>query len=47
MGAIVTLVIGFGFTWIADGMVRLNIPGFMDTTLDYFLPCLLRELFLV
>ncbi|KAA0547098.1 DUF3533 domain-containing protein [Bacillus sp. BGMRC 2118] len=33
MGAIGALVIGFGLTWIADGMVGLNIPDFMDTAL--------------
>jgi len=33
MGAIVALVIGFGFTWIAEGMVGLNIPDFVDTAL--------------
>ncbi|WHY86534.1 DUF3533 domain-containing protein [Neobacillus novalis] len=33
MSAIVALVIGFGFTWIAKGMVGLNIPDFMDTAL--------------
>ena len=33
MGAIVSLVIGFGFTWIAEGMVGLNIPHFLDTAL--------------
>ncbi|MBT2668374.1 DUF3533 domain-containing protein [Bacillus sp. ISL-4] len=33
MGAVVALVIGFGFTWIADGMVGLNIPNFMATAL--------------
>ncbi|MBJ8016144.1 DUF3533 domain-containing protein [Bacillus cereus group sp. N34] len=32
-GAIATLVIGFGLTWIADGMVGLNIPNFTDTAL--------------
>lgn len=32
-GAIAALVIGFGLTWIADGMVGLNIPNFMDTAL--------------
>ena len=32
-GAIATLVIGFGLIWIADGMVGLNIPNFMDTAL--------------
>ncbi|MES1038916.1 YhgE/Pip domain-containing protein [Peribacillus simplex] len=33
MGAVVALVIGFGLTWIADGIVGLNIPSFMDTAL--------------
>ncbi|MFF2755627.1 YhgE/Pip domain-containing protein [Psychrobacillus sp. NPDC058041] len=33
MGAIVSLVIGFGFTWIAEEMVGLNIPHFLDTAL--------------
>lgn len=33
MTAIVSLVIGFGFTWIAEGMVGLNIPDFLDTAL--------------
>jgi YhgE/Pip-like protein len=33
MGAIGALVIGFGLTWIADGMVGLNIPDFMNTAL--------------
>ncbi|MDF1996778.1 YhgE/Pip domain-containing protein [Peribacillus frigoritolerans] len=33
MGAVVALVIGFGLTLIADGMVGLNIPNFMDTAL--------------
>lgn len=32
-GAIATLVIGFGLTWIADGMVGLNIANFTDTAL--------------
>lgn len=32
-GAIAALVIGFGLTWIADGMVGLNIPNLMDTAL--------------
>ncbi|HDR8070669.1 TPA: DUF3533 domain-containing protein [Bacillus cereus] len=32
-GAIATLVIGFGLTWIADGMVGLNISNFTDTAL--------------
>ncbi|WP_088292182.1 YhgE/Pip domain-containing protein [Bacillus mycoides] len=32
-GAIAALVIGFGLTWIADGMVGLNIPNFTDTAL--------------
>jgi len=33
MGAVVALVIGFCLTWIADGMVGLNIPEFLDTAL--------------
>ncbi|MEF2098359.1 ABC transporter permease [Bacillus sp. CFBP9009] len=33
MGAVVALVIGLGLTWMADGMVGLNIPNFMDTAL--------------
>lgn len=33
IGAVVALVIGFGLTWIADGMIGLNIPDFMDTAL--------------
>ena len=33
MGAVVALVIGFGLTWIADGMVGLNIPDFTNTAL--------------
>ncbi|MGH0515044.1 YhgE/Pip domain-containing protein [Bacillus cereus] len=32
-GAIAALVIGFGLTWIADGMVGLNISNFRDTAL--------------
>lgn len=32
-GAIAALVIGFGLTWIADGMVGLNIPNFTNTAL--------------
>ena len=32
-GAIAALVIGFGLTWITDGMVGLNIPNFTDTAL--------------
>ncbi|MGN4422313.1 YhgE/Pip domain-containing protein [Bacillus cereus group sp. MYBK30-1] len=32
-GAVAALVIGFGLTWIADGMVGLNIPNFSDTAL--------------
>ncbi|MGX6443537.1 YhgE/Pip domain-containing protein [Neobacillus sp. K501] len=30
IGAIVALVIGFGLTWLADALVGLNIPQFMD-----------------
>ncbi|CAM4222610.1 ABC transporter permease [Bacillus manliponensis] len=33
MGAIVALAIGFGLTWMADGLVGLNIPQFTDTAL--------------
>ncbi|WHZ02890.1 DUF3533 domain-containing protein [Neobacillus sp. YX16] len=33
MSAIVSLEIGFGITWIAEGMVGLNIPDFLDTAL--------------
>jgi YhgE/Pip-like protein len=33
MAAITALVIGFGLTLIADGMIGLNIPSFMDTAL--------------
>ncbi|COF60937.1 YhgE/Pip domain-containing protein [Bacillus cereus] len=32
-GVIAALVIGFGLTWIADGMVGLNISNFTDTAL--------------
>ena len=32
-GAIAAFVIGFGLTWIADGMVGLNISNFTDTAL--------------
>lgn len=32
-GAVGSVVIGFGFTWIADGMVGLHIPNFTDTAL--------------
>lgn len=33
IGAVAAFVIGFGLTWIVDGMVGLNIPNFMDTAL--------------
>jgi YhgE/Pip-like protein len=33
VGAVAALVIGFGLTWIADGMVGLNISDFTDTAL--------------
>lgn len=33
MGAIVALFIGFGLTWLADGLVGFNIPQFTDTAL--------------
>ncbi|WP_433709080.1 YhgE/Pip domain-containing protein [Paenibacillus illinoisensis] len=32
-GTFVALVIGFGFTWIAGGIVGLSIPNFIDTAL--------------
>ncbi|MCM3127083.1 YhgE/Pip domain-containing protein [Paenibacillus provencensis] len=33
IGAAAAVVIGFGLTWIVDGMVGLNIPDFSDTAL--------------
>ena len=33
MGAIIALVVGFGLTWLADGMVGLHISHFIDTAL--------------
>ncbi|MCP3764749.1 DUF3533 domain-containing protein [Domibacillus sp. A3M-37] len=33
IGAVVALVVGFGFTWLTDGMLGLNIPQFTDTAL--------------
>ncbi|MGG4267499.1 YhgE/Pip domain-containing protein [Peribacillus simplex] len=33
MGAIVSLLVGFGLTWLADGMLGLHIPKFADTAL--------------
>lgn len=33
MGAILSLVIGFGLTWLADSMLELTIPQFADTAL--------------
>ncbi|WP_117584479.1 YhgE/Pip domain-containing protein [Bacillus wiedmannii] len=32
-GTVATIVIGFGLTWIADGMIGLNISNFTDTAL--------------
>jgi YhgE/Pip-like protein len=32
-GAVAAVVVGFGLTWIADGMVGLNISNFTDTAL--------------
>lgn len=32
-GAVISIVAGFGFAWIADGMVGLKIPQFTDTAL--------------
>ncbi|OIK10695.1 ABC transporter permease [Bacillus sp. MUM 13] len=33
IGAIISLVVGFGLTWFADGLVGLHIPQFTDTAL--------------
>ncbi|WEK55935.1 MAG: DUF3533 domain-containing protein [Candidatus Cohnella colombiensis] len=33
LGAVISLIIGFSLSWIADGMVGLNIPDYMDTAL--------------
>lgn len=33
IGGVIALVVGFGLTWIANGMIGLNIPDFMDTAL--------------
>ncbi|WDH96729.1 DUF3533 domain-containing protein [Paenibacillus urinalis] len=33
IGVVAALVIGFGLTWIVDGMVGLNIPDFYDTAI--------------
>lgn len=33
MGAIAAFIVGLGMTWLADGMVGLNIPNFMDTAI--------------
>jgi hypothetical protein len=33
LGTIVSLVVGFGLTWLADGMLGLHIPKFTDTAL--------------
>ena len=33
MAAMISLVIGFGLTWLAEGMVGFNIPDFLDTAL--------------
>ena len=33
IGGIIALVVGFGLTWLASGMVGLNIPQFTDTAL--------------
>ncbi len=33
MGAIASLAVGFGLTWLADGMLDLDIPKFADTAL--------------
>ena len=33
IGAVVALVIGFGLTWIADGLIGFNIPDVSDTAI--------------
>lgn len=33
LGAVVSLVVGFGLTWLASDMVGLHIPQFTDTAL--------------
>ncbi|MEK5397180.1 YhgE/Pip domain-containing protein [Paenibacillus sp. FSL K6-2859] len=33
MGAVIALVVGFGLTWLAESMIGLHIPQFMDTAL--------------
>ncbi|MFJ7919872.1 YhgE/Pip domain-containing protein [Lysinibacillus fusiformis] len=33
IGMVVALVVGFGLTWIVDGMVGIHIPNFVDTAL--------------
>nr|WP_309122733.1 ABC transporter permease [Paenibacillus sp.] len=33
MGTIASLVVGFGLTWLSDGMLDLDIPKFADTAL--------------
>ncbi|MEH7155264.1 YhgE/Pip domain-containing protein [Neobacillus drentensis] len=33
IGAVISLVVGFGLTWLADNMVGLYIPQFIDTAL--------------
>ena len=33
MGAVVAFFIGFGLSWIVEGMVGLNIPDYLDTAL--------------
>ncbi len=33
MGAVIAVVVGFGLTWLAESMVGLHIPKFVDTAL--------------
>jgi YhgE/Pip-like protein len=39
MGAVVALFAGFGLTWLADHLVGLHIPQFMDTALFISIAC--------
>ncbi|ANY70557.1 phage infection protein [Paenibacillus sp. BIHB 4019] len=39
MGAIVALVVGFGLTWLAEGMLGFHIPQFADTALFLSITC--------
>jgi len=39
IGAVISLFVGFGFTWLADHMIGLDIPQFMDTALFLAITC--------